>query len=343
MRKQSFRNNFIQLKEGRISANKLRRVRNKRFIIASRTGYKTHRLLMPSNVNLHQSEDRNKLLSLTNKAIRLLRDPMAKIHLDFRDAKKMQPCGTLYFMAHIDALLTKYSGRISCNYPDDEVVGQLFQHFGLLERMGLSPKWKITAENVLPWHYVVGTKTDTSKFDDLLHAYENELDQPMRMGLYDSMSEAVTNCTHHAYEHAPEMPQAEQKWWMFAQKKESLLSVTIYDAGIGIPASLQRKPELRDMIKSYLLSKRQIDKRLLMAAVGSNKSRTKLPYRGLGLPEMLNFIQSNTQGGLMIHSNRGSFVYSAVNDKHTSGYYNEALIGTLIQWTLPLVDGVQHG
>ena len=339
-RARDYKLNLSQLMLGRKRVSRLKK-RTKKNKISKKTI--VHKLVAPEQFVLQQTTDRELLIALIVKANQLLINPKARVYFDFSKAKKMHPCGTLYFMAQIDRLLLKNKGRVSCNYPKDEIVGQLFQHFGLLEKMGLTPKFEITAESVLPWHYVVGTKADTSKFNDLIHSYEFELEKPMRLGLYDSMSEAVTNCTHHAYDENQELPPEEQKWWMFAQKSGSILTVAIYDTGIGIPESLRRKPELKDYFKGLSFRNRRSDKRLLLAAVGSNKSSTRLPYRGLGLPEMLNFVQKNSEGGLLIHSDRGAFIYRAQTSTQSTGYYDKAITGTLIQWTLPLIDGEQNG
>ena len=339
-RAQNLKFNLKNLKLGKKRASNHKKILKKNKISKKIVIYK---LSAPEHFILNNVPDRELLITLIAKANQYLTDPRVKIKIDFSKTKKMNPCGTLYFMAQIDRLLMKYRGRVTCNYPNDEIVGQLLQHFGLLEKMGLPPKFTITAESVLPWHYVVGTKADTSKFSDLMQSYENELEKPMRLGLYDSMAEAVTNCAHHAYDEAQRILPEEQKWWMFAQKSGLLLTVAIYDSGIGIPESLRKKPELKDFIKGLNFRNRRSDKRLLLAAVGSNKSSTKLPYRGLGLPEMLNFVQKNSEGGLLIHSNRGAFMYRADTANQSTGHYDKEIAGTLIQWTLPLIDGEQNG
>ena len=134
------------------------------------------------------------------------------------------PAGTLLFVANVESLLASYPGMIACKYPKNEIVEQLFQHIGILSRLGLSDRANITADNVRYWHYVHGTSTDTSGFKNLFSDYSSNLDDSISNGLYDSMSEAVTNTINHAYEVKDgTIPFAQKRWWMFSQHKDGKL------------------------------------------------------------------------------------------------------------------------
>lgn len=297
----------------------------------------TIRVNAPHIFYLNNNENRNSLLLFIREIENALLQKNTRIFINFSKTDTLRPCGTLYFRAHIEILFEKYPGRISCNYPKDEIVGQLFQHINILEKMGLTNKYNITADNVTGWHSVEGKKADTFKFEKLLHDYENELAKPMRLGLYDSMSEAVTNCAQHAYE-TLSINSEYQKWWMFASKVDEVLTVAIYDVGIGIAKSLRIKPEMKDIVKGLAFQTKRSDKLLLELAVGSNKSRTKLPYRGKGLPEMMEFVRTTNVGGLLIHSNRGTYRFDAESNSESVSDYIREITGTLIQWTLPLTE-----
>lgn len=203
--------------------------------------------------------------------------------------------------------------------------------------MGLAPRKTITADNVKHWHYVTGHSADTSGFRDLMQTYQHTLDTPIRMGLYDSMTEAVTNCIHHAYDDENHLlnAQSEKKWWMFAEHRNDKLTVVICDLGIGIAGSLKQKPEFSDIMRKWI-SYRRVDKRLLGSAVGSSRTRTRLPHRGKGLPEMLEFVRGSTNGGLLIHCNHAGFGFDAANHIEALTFFPQPLYGTLVQWGLPL-------
>ena len=337
-----FRNRNVALNIRQLTNGKRQSYSKKKLKIISNRKVdkpKKFKILAPKSLALNPRSKREEMLIFFSDIKNALGYKDSKIHINFGETNSLLPCGTLYFRAHMSLLLERYKNRINCSYPKDDVVGQLFQHIKLLEKMGLSNKYTVTADNVRHWHSVEGTKADTSKFENLLHSYEDELAQPMRLGLYESMSEAITNCVQHAYE-TTQIKEENQKWWMFSTKLENVLTVAIYDSGIGIAESLRIKPELMDIMQGLTFRTNNSDKKLLKLAVGSNKTKTKLSYRGKGLPDMMHFVASMNVGGLLIHSNHGTYMYDAyLKKEHTSDYVHP-IKGTLIQWTLPLIDEV---
>jgi hypothetical protein len=322
----------IGIKRASIQKNqKLRRRLNKNGRIDKRETF-----YPPELFSLNGRTNRGNLLDLIRSITSTLYKTRSNVFINFKNTKTLHPCGTLYFSAHISLLAAAFPGKITCSYPDDDVVGQLFQHIGLLRKLNLSDKYKITADNVKDWHSVEGFAADGQKFESLLKSIEDELTEPIRMGLYESMTEAVLNSRQHAYDRKM-VEQDRQYWWMFARKDGDVLTVAVYDAGIGIPGSLRKKPELIDIMKGLSLRSKQADKKLIAAAVGS-KSSTRLPWRGKGLPDMMDFIKSTHVGGILIHSNRGSYYYAANTEKEMQRDYETPVAGTLIQWSLPLVE-----
>ncbi len=209
------------------------------------------------------------------------------------------------------------------------------QHIKLLERMGRTPRQDITAENVRHWHIVKGFTGNASGFTALMEEYQNRFDRPFRMGLYGCLSEAVTNTIQHAYPDREADDTAPRPWWMFAQRVEDELTIAICDLGIGIAESLKRKPEFKDILLHWRPKSR--DKKLIEAATG-RRSSTKLPYRGRGLPEMLNFVCTSRIGGMIIHSNRGTYGYDVGTHSDRALNMDPAFPGTLILWTLSIAE-----
>lgn len=249
----------------------------------------------------------------------------------------MQPCGTLYFVANIESLLILFPGKIDCTYPEDDVVEQLFQHIGFLEKLGKKCRKVITADNVVNWHFATGTDASTSAFQALLLQHQDAMGGELtRSELYDCMSEAVTNTKKHAYPSRSD--KSENRWWMFSQAMDNKLTVAICDLGIGIPDSLLMKKEMSDYIRDLrgLFRTEQMHKRLLKVAVSSNRSSTGLPYRGKGLPQMLAFIKAGDTGGFRVQSGYGLYAYSAEDKKTLDRIRKCKIRGTLVQWTLPL-------
>jgi hypothetical protein len=305
---------------------------------ANRKDRLTESFFAPERFYIESTEDRQNLLGFISKIKYSLKENK-KVHISFKNTKLLGPSGTLIFVAELGKILDNYPGKITCNYPDDDVVEQLFQHIGLLDRLGLTARKEITAENVRHWNYVYGKTVDTSEFKSLFSRYATKISEDVRSGLFASMSEAVTNSFQHAYpcEHENGC-NCEKGWWMFARQNQETLYVVMYDSGIGIPSSLEKKPELVEKIRNWTRIGKQSDTKLIDIAVESNRTSTRLPHRGKGLPEMLEFVKQGHVGGFAIFSRKGAFTYTA-NDQNEKGRdFDSPIKGTLIKWEIPLTN-----
>lgn len=261
-----------------------------------------------------------------------------RVHISFDQTSSLLPCGTLLATAEIESLLDLYPNKISCSYPINNTVEQLFQHIGLLKKLGkFESRIEIDADNVRFWHYVSGTSTDD--VNQFIPFFEYiSLTEDTSSGLFDSMSEAVTNAIHHAYKEGQS-----KEWRMFAQHTNGALDVAICDLGMGIPCSLREKPELKDWIFSPLRSaKINRDKSLIALAVESTSSSTKLPHRGKGLKDMLDLVKNGTVGGFRIFSAKGVFNYDALSGQQKGIDYGTSINGTIIQWRISLEPEREH-
>jgi hypothetical protein len=261
------------------------------------------------------------------------------VKIGFGDTSELHPCGTLVLMANIDAWMTRFPGKLSCDYPKDEIVEQLFQHVGLLGRLGHSPRREISSERVAHWHFYSGLTADPSAFLDLTLSIIDEIDHPNAPLFADCLNEAVCNTVGHAYKDADSsgVPEALRKWWIFSQYKDGRFFVAIYDIGDGIPRTLRRKPEWIE----YLRLRHYNDGSILRSAISSTRTRTLQPERGKGLPEMLEFSQSLKDGGLSILSAKGGFRYDAASAAMRHRKFDLPLRGTLVQWSIPFRK--EHG
>lgn len=322
----------------RVNIKKQRRdKKNRKKKYKSQINTSIKKVAAPEEFSLFGIEAREKLLNFLKKIETQLHSGN-KVHILFNNTRKLQPCGTLWTTAKLELLLDSFPNKITCSYPIDEIVEQLFQHIGLLKKLGkIDQRKEINADNVRHWHYVSGSSTDdVSKFKTLLNSIK--VSEDTKSGLFDSMSEAVTNAIHHAY---PE--NHSRDWRMFAQHKDDMLTVAICDFGIGIPNSIREKPEVMDWIRSPVHRlKKKYDTSLIEIAVESARSQTRLPHRGKGLPDMLEFVKSGKAGGLRIDSARGCFIYNASSKSELSQDYSSAINGTIIQWQVSLEPENEH-
>ncbi len=256
----------------------------------------------------------------------------ALVKLSFCKVNELRSCGTLIFMSRLELWLERFPNKLSCDYPEDEIVEQLFQHVAILSRLGLSSRKKIDSDKVAFWHSHSGSKADPSGYKDLTLSVIDKIDHPNRMLFGDCLNEAICNTVSHAYNFFTEehLPNKDRKWWIFSQYKEPWLFVVIYDFGEGIPKSLRRKPEWRE----YLRFRQYDDSRIIESAIMTPRTRTKQPERGKGLPEMLEFSKMINDGYLSIWSANGGFEYNANTKKLTRHRFSQSLPGTLVQWQI---------
>jgi anti-sigma regulatory factor (Ser/Thr protein kinase) len=134
----------------------------------------------------------------------------------------------------------------------------------------------------------------------------------------DVVIEAMTNTRQHAY--GPKVQGG--KWGLFAllDRGSRVFTFVVADTGRGIPATVQRK--LRERIGP------QGDSGLILSALKGDiqRSRTKDPYRGLGLPAMWEHAQKGDIQNLTVISNRGFVRNSEARD------LPKVLAGTMISW-----------
>jgi len=208
-----------------------------------------------------------------------------------------------------------------------------------------------THESVVNWRYLTGTHAEGEKIANLLKSYQEQTSVAPPEGLYDVLNEALINVRHHAYPKDTLVPEDMRRWWLFARFNEPTdsrpgnLYIAVYDIGTGIQNSLRVKlqadeivSKVKDELVKWLRLGRTytLESLLLKRAVEHPRSSTGLPFRGLGLPEMRDFVLQTNTGRLYIIS--GAAQYSCLPADNVSDCIscNPAFPGTLILWSIPL-------
>lgn len=293
---------------------------------------RTVKLSLPATIKIVDLEPRTQLLAIIERARKALADGHT-VRLDFTDIERLYPCGTLILLAHLDIWIDLFPGKVLGNYPSDEVAEQLFQHFRFIERFGLPNRTTVSHDRVKFWHFKSGRKVDAAAYKDLATTVRDNIAHPERELFADCLNEAVSNAVGHAYDFDTLWTPVEshRKWWVVSSLRDDHIFVAIYDMGVTIPESLRRKPELSD----YFRLRKYKDGRLIAAATSSTRTSTRLPHRGKGLPEMLEFSQALASGYLSIASGRGTYSYDAKTGKDSQKYLECTIPGTLVLWQIP--------
>jgi len=184
--------------------------------------------------------------------------------------------------------------------------------------------------------------------------YNNNMDSETEYRFGDAISETINNVSSHAY---PELNLDEKKWWLICDVFGDQLYLAIYDAGVGIPATVVRKkwfwqnckdtyPELiKDMQDLYPEDKLQLsffkktkikDAQLINLSMKGDVSGTKVDKRGQGSKSIRAFVEDTTSGKLQICSSKGLYIFEN-EDKDVNLYELEKEVpGTLIQWNIKI-------
>ncbi len=187
-------------------------------------------------------------------------------------------------------------------------------------------------ENIQAWEGVVDKIIELENFD---------AEQESRIG--SSLSETVTNVNYHAY--PKEGIVSEKKWWLYFEITDEQLYLVIYDAGVGIPKTLQHQEWFREMakerpslMKSVILAiSRAEDASVIKASMIQGTTRLKKKKHGLGSESILELVDSNSNGTLWICSNHGIYEKSSKSRPKLRNS-KESIHGTLVQWNIRLSD-----
>lgn len=144
--------------------------------------------------------------------------------------------------------------------------------------------------------------------------------------IYRILIEAMGNTR----EHANPSQQALENWWtmLYTEKNDKRASFVFYDGGVGILKSLRNK--LKSFFDTLIGVKDEDVFHDLMEGKGSNRSRTKLPFRGKGLPAMTKAFERKHIKNLRIISNN----ISAYVDKKQFIQVEKEFKGTLLYWEI---------
>lgn len=147
--------------------------------------------------------------------------------------------------------------------------------------------------------------------------------------LTNSIAEMMRNTDDHAYKNKPKNFITLRNWYFFAAKVENGLSFYFLDNGEGIINTA--KPKLKD-ITSYFGNQNAETNLLKEVLNGEFRSRTKLPFRGKGLPEIKNFFDSNDIILSTIITNNVLYKRNKITNEEVFEKKNKHFNGTLYAW-----------
>lgn len=298
------------------------------------------RIIAPVVFRLSLEKERSALLSMITE-IRLCVIKNKRVLIDFSKTKIMVADGALIFYAEILRIIDNFPnayGRLTCTIPSENRIRETLHQIGLLKI--LNPRCSATSkrEDVINWRAAHGRMADGESYDKILGHYEGKITGALDDGLYNGVTEAMTNSTQHAYI-APRKDDVKiaddyKSWWMFSQEKDEMLSVVFCDLGAGIPGTLPiTRPKFWEGLK-IMFGGTLKDSSVIVEAIKLGRTRTMKPNRGFGLPEMVDIIKGFEGSQIIIHSNYGCYINKSEKEEHHD--FDSSIMGTLIFWQVPV-------
>lgn len=246
--------------------------------------------------------------------------------------------GTLLFVAELRRLIrhTKGSVELTCVLPKRNKIRQVLKQVGVLDLLGVTDVVEPVDEDVVHWRFAHGEQVLGEKYEDILQEYDGEITEALQSELYTGITEAMTNVVNHAYADLQRKDGLSinlREWWMFSQQHNGYLSVVFCDLGAGIPRTLPlKRPSVWERVRRFGKS---LDAFAIEYAVQDSISRTGDDHRGNGLGQIVRVIEDVPGGQVMVLSNRGGYMMSHGAKKKLT-HYGDNIMGTLINWRIPL-------
>lgn len=294
----------------------------------------------PIRFDLINKDNRYKVLKFLRKMSSNIRRSARPINLNFTATENMVSDATLLFKAELcRSLQTSKSFNIpTITPPKSQKIDQVLNQIGVYDLLGYTSRVSITHPDVINWRYANGDEVVGAKYDEILGHYDGVIHESLANGLYLGITEAMTNCHHHAYIEKRgdglDIEEIKKNWWMFSQEKDGVLHVAFGDLGIGIPASLPiKRPGLWGDIRKKLGFKPR-DGAIINEAILESKSRTGKSYRGKGLKQLVEAIENTDGAKLLLYSNKG--LYTHVDGEPRIFDFRDSIYGTLVYWSVPV-------
>ena len=264
--------------------------------------------------------------------------------INFNNIAEIDNAATLMLAAEIQAWNLKEPGIRLRPYhvswkPE---VRHLLNEMGLLALLDVprrSVRRSVHVSDSVFLPFISDSKVDMREYTQFREEIEKEIESSLSASsyLYTGLSEAVSNVIHHAYAKGKR-----KQWWASASYEKSAreLKILCYDRGRTIPKTLPFSgiwEHVRGFMARFGLDE-QVDCDLIEGALRTRRTVTKESHRGLGLLQLMDFVDHVDQGSLRIYSRSGMILYTKSESKKVGNYdkkpLSQQIQGTLIEWSI---------
>jgi hypothetical protein len=302
------------------------------------------RVRAPQTLSLQNETMREDLIKFFADLRNLVLKARRGVIVDFSQTSQIFPAGGLMLLAELDRIkkLSQDPGLLKCKPAQSRsVADQVLNQIGVYECLGHRSTNVASDQTVVHWRCASGLRAQGEDAGSVLGDYQGDLTPALRTSLYRGITEAMTNAVQHAYldvRNDGTKCIGEKRWWLFSEQRDGHLYVVFCDLGIGIPRSLPIvNSNLKKILSSFKPDRSDIDAIRLATKLG--ETSTQQVNRGKGLPEILDAARKSEQGKCLIYSNRGQFGFG-VDGNVIENQFSSSIYGTLIEWRVPLSEGV---
>lgn len=262
------------------------------------------------------------------------------------------PEGMLLLYAELTRLIEAFPNRdLTCRPSRNAKVSHVLEHLGVYGLLNYTSPERPEGDDVVSWRAIRAKDVNVEEAGQLIQD-QNSLSPGETSVLFRSVSEAVTNVSHHSHlaqrRDGLNLPEA-MEWWMFSREDESRLYIVVCDLGIGIPRSLPKVHTMEKVLEAVAKifgDRRPTDGRMIHAALRLSRTRTNEANRGLGFTDILQVVNRVHGSVLMVYSNRGVLEYKAARSDAIvpiptikTKTFKNSILGTILVWSFPLGGG----
>lgn len=241
-----------------------------------------------------------------------------KGYVDLSSVEQITPDAVLYLLSCIDRVQESTDPqKIKGNAPDNDYCKKVFLKSGFFKYVNSNYKHKEDLDVLSIRSNELISAADAGAVLSYVRTKFKIERNSMTRATFATIMEAMNNVREHAYE-----GMHHKKWWLMALHDESCerIHFSILDNGRGIPQTVRKK------IPDYFTGN---DGELIKSSFsGQNRSETRLPYRGKGLPKIKALLDKGLITNMRVISRFGE--YKA--DHNSCSNMAKEFRGTLLSW-----------
>jgi hypothetical protein len=241
-----------------------------------------------------------------------------KGYVDLSSVSKISPDAVLYLLSCIDRQQDLHTKpQINGNAPRDEYCRKVFLKSGFYKYVNSSYQHSEDLDVLSVRTNSLISAADAGAVVEYVRRQFKIDRNSMTRATFATIMEAMNNVREHAYEGIHN-----NRWWLMAlfDRNSTRIHFSILDNGRGIPSTVRKK------IPDYFMGN---DGELIKSSFsGENRSETRLPYRGKGLPKIKALLDKELIRNLRVISRNGFYFGETNTYRNLEREYK----GTLISW-----------